>query len=222
MSKNRLDISGLQIAVEGKVVLNDFSLQIEAGEVAALIGANGSGKSSLAHALMGDSRYQILDSSIVQFGGVDLLQMSVEERAKAGLFLAWQTPVSIPGMSVFSLCKASYEAHGKKIAKLTEFKAKLEMLAKRVGLSKEYIARSVNEGFSGGERKRLELLQLLLLQPKLAILDEIDSGLDLNGVKILIQIVQEMSERGTSFLIISHNSKLIEKLGIKKTWKTIN
>src|SRR6185369_7035962 len=127
-----------------------------------------------------------------------------------GLYVAWQAPVTIPGVTVFSLCKASYEAMGYQISTLTEFKKQLESLAERVGLTKEHIGRNVNEGFSGGERKRFELLQLLLLKPKLAILDEIDSGLDVDALRMVGEVVNEMKQVGTAFLLITHYKRLLE------------
>lgn len=221
-----LKISHLNVTVPHKLVLQDFSMSIQnEGEIAAVVGPNGSGKSSLFNVLLGNESYRVSENQKtkkpkIEFEGKDLLAMTSDERARAGLYVAWQNPVVIPGVSVFNLCRASYEARGGKIDKLTEFRDKLESLAVRVGLTKEYIARSVNEGFSGGERKRLELLQLLLLFPKLAVLDEVDSGLDSKGVNTLIAIISEMRAQGTSFILISHNKKLIEKIGIKNIWKT--
>lgn len=217
-----LKITNLTVTVLGKRVLSEMDLKIGEGEIHMLMGVNGSGKSSLAMTLMGDSRYQISDASEVQYLGQDLLKLSSDERARAGLYVSWQSPMVIPGVSVFNLCKASYEAMGNKIDKLIDFRQKLEELALTVGLTREHIMRSVNEGFSGGERKRLELMQLLLLKPKLAILDEIDSGLDRAGLKIVSDIVSDIREEGRSVLIITHNEKLLEKIVIKKIWKITN
>lgn len=219
MTNALLSVEHLQVTVVGKVVLDNLRFEVDRAKVIALLGANGSGKSSLAMALLGDSRFQIQELSRVSLDDKDLVKMSVDERAKAGLFVAWQSPITIPGISVFSLAKAAYESRGKKIEKLTAFKQKLEDLAGQVGLPKEYVSRSVNEGFSGGEKKRLELLQLLLLQPKLAILDEMDSGMDSDGVKRLIGIVKEMKATGTSFILITHNKKLLGQLPIDQTWE---
>lgn len=216
-----LSVKNLQVHVEDKRVLDGVDFHIGSGEVATIMGANGSGKSSLAATLMGDSRYKIQDlgEGKVEFNGKNLLAMTVDERAKAGLYVCWQNPVMIPGVSVFSLCKASYEALGNRIEKLTEFKQKLELIAERVGLTKEHVGRSVNEGFSGGEKKRLELLQLLLLEPKLVILDEIDSGLDSAGVKLVVDIITEMKKKGTSFILITHNKRLLDEVSVDTTWE---
>jgi len=220
-----LSISRLQVVVEGKKVISDLDLEVAVGQVVAITGANGSGKSSLAQAIMGDERYRVAapdgeaSSSKVTFEGKDLLAMSIDERAKAGIFVAWQNPITIPGVSVFSLSKSSFEARGYKIDKLTEFKTRLEEIARDVGLSKEHITRGVNEGFSGGEKKRLELLQLLLIKPKLAILDEIDSGLDGDGLKIVGKLVAQMKLKGTAFILITHNKKLLEEISVDKIFE---
>lgn len=216
-----LTISDLSVTVSGKTVLNGINMEIGNGEVVALLGANGSGKSSLANVLMGNNAYEISGGRI-EFEGENLGAIAVDERVRRGLYVAWQNPLSIPGVSVFNLAKASYESIGKTIEKLTEFKIKLEELAKRVGLGNEHVSRSVNEGFSGGERKRLEILQLLLLQPRLAVLDEIDSGLDSTGVLMMAKVINEMREMGTSFILITHNKKILEKVKINQTLEISN
>lgn len=212
-----LNIKNLQVSVETKTVINDLNLNVNRGEVVALMGSNGSGKSSLAMTLMGDSRYKpMLIDGALEFDGNKLIEMSADERARSGLYNAWQNPISIPGVSVFRLCKASYESQGHKISELVSFKKKLEELATKVGLTKDHVSRNVNEGFSGGERKRLELLQLLLLKPKLAILDEIDSGLDVSGIKTVINIINEMKKDGTAFILITHNKKMLDEILVDK------
>jgi len=216
-----LEIANLEVSVDSKIVLRNFAIKVNEGEVVALMGNNGSGKTTLAQVLMGNSKFEIRNSKVT-FNGKNLLAMSADARSRAGLYSAWQNPVIIPGVTVFNLCKSSYEAHGYKIPKLVELKQKLEELAVKVGLTKDYVSRNVNEGFSGGERKRLELLQLLLLKPKLAILDEIDSGLDSDGVKILIKIVMQMKQAGTAFVIITHSKKLAKDMGVDAIWKTTN
>ncbi|GAB4026431.1 MAG: Fe-S cluster assembly ATPase SufC [Candidatus Microgenomates bacterium] len=206
-----LTISSLSASIAGKRVLDEVSAKLFPSQIVAIIGANGGGKSSLAQVLLGNPEYEI-NAGEVTFGGDNLLKMSVDERARAGLYVAWQNPVTIPGVSVFALCKAAYEAGGRKIDNLSDFKKKLEKLARDVGLNELHISRFVNDGFSGGERKRLELLQILLLKPKLVILDEIDSGLDISGRELIVKVINELKDQGSSFVIISHYEQLIEKL----------
>jgi Fe-S cluster assembly ATP-binding protein len=216
-----LDIQNLQVSVEDKIVLKGFDLVLEPGEVVALVGPNGSGKSSLAMTLLGDSRYKItgVDSKIF-FADQEISKLGVDERSRMGLFVSWQAPLQIPGITVFSLCRETILAQSKKVNSLVEFRKQVEELAEKVGLGSEYVKREVNVGFSGGERKRLEMLQLLLITPKVAVLDELDSGLDISGVDALIKIIGEMKVKGTSFILITHNQKLIDQLEIEKVWKT--
>ena len=221
MTKSILQIDDLWVEVEGKPVLHKIDLTINPAEIVVIMGANGSGKTSLAQVLMGSAAYVVRSTQIL-LDGKDLLKMSIDERARAGLFVAWQNPVNIPGVSVFGLCKSSVEARGEKIDELIDFKHKLEKLAERVGLSSEHISREANVGFSGGERKRLELLQLLLLKPKMAILDEIDSGLDTDGIKILLDVVKDLKKEGASFILITHNKQLYESEIVDQTLEMKN
>lgn len=221
MNEPRLLIKDLQVAVDSKEVIKNLSAEIFESEIVVLMGANGSGKSSLASVLMGNPNYEVVTGEIT-FEGKKILPLKIDERARLGIFVGWQNPVTIPGVSVFNLCKSSYEAAGYKILKLTEFKLKLVELGKRVGLSSEHISRSMNEGFSGGEKKRLELLQLLLLQPKLAILDEIDSGLDMSGVKMMIEVVNELKKAGSSIVLITHNKRMLQEVEADRKWEMKN
>ncbi len=212
-----LEIKDLQVTVENKTVIKNLQIQVKSGEIVALMGPNGSGKSSLAMTLTGDSRYVVeTKKGTLEFEGKSLLEMSIDERARDGLYMAWQNPITIPGVTVFRLCKSSYEAQGHKIGQLVVFKKQLEELAIKVGLTRDHVGRNVNEGFSGGERKRLELLQLMLLKPKLAILDEIDSGLDIDGLKMVGNIINEMHAEGTAFILITHYKKLLDYVAVDK------
>ncbi len=227
MKKPILAVNNLQVTVEDKLVLDGVDFEIAEGEVCLLMGENGSGKSTLAQVLMGDEKYKVsaknqANQPTILFAGEDMLKLSIDERARAGLFVAWQNPVTIPGVSVFNLCRASYEARCGQITKLTDFRLRVEALAKKVGLTPEHVGRSVNEGFSGGERKRLELLQLLLVQPKLAVLDEIDSGIDAKGIKMTAKIVAELRERGVSVMLITHNKVLLQDVRPDHTWEMRN
>lgn len=206
-----LTISRLSANILGKRVLNEVSAKLLSSQIMAIVGANGGGKSSLAQVLLGNPDYEVSEGEIF-FNHKELLGLSVDERARKGLYVAWQNPVTIPGVSVFALCKAAYEARGEKISSLSEFKHRLEELAREVGLTASHVGRFVNDGFSGGEKKRLELLQILLLEPKLIVLDEIDSGLDKDGRELMQNIIHKLKNKGSSFIIISHYEQLIEKL----------
>lgn len=209
-----LAVKNLTVVVDGKTVLSNVNLSIRPGEVVALTGVNGSGKSSLAMTLMGHTAYSVKPTAAtkVEFDGKDLLEMSIDERARAGLFVVWQNPTTIPGVTVFSLAKTVCQAQDKQINSLVDFKEKLEMLLERVGLAKDVVGRSINDGFSGGEKKRLELFWLLLLKPKLVILDEVDSGLDVGGRAMVTKVIDELRVSGTAIIVISHYPELIVQI----------
>ena len=225
-----LDISHLGVLVGKTQVFTDVSLTVNSGEVHVLTGPNGAGKSTMAMTLMGSTQYTVSNlseqiskqESRISFLGQDLLAMKPHERARAGLFVSWQTPPTIPGVSVFAFTKASFEAVRGPVEDVVKFKKNLEIHLARVGLPPAYVGRAVNEGFSGGERKRLELLQLLLLEPKLAIFDELDSGLDEAGRKTMIEIIGEMKKTGAAFVVITHYESLQQALRADYTWKLDN
>lgn len=204
-----LKISDLVANVDGAHVLNGVDLRVLKGKVHILMGPNGSGKSSLAHVLMGDSRYEVKRGEI-RYGRRDLMKMETEERARAGVFLAYQSPVSIPGVSVYQMVKKSYEIVRGESVGAVAFRKKIERALMEVGLEKEYYKRYVNDGFSGGEKKRLELLQMIMLSPSLAILDEIDSGLDIDSLKIVGRAVKGLQEKGSSFVVITHYGRVAD------------
>ena len=193
-----LEIKNLEVAVQDKKIIQGLSLTINKGEVHAMIGPNGSGKSTLANALVGKQDYEV--DGVVTLNNEDVLSMSVTERAKAGLFLSFQSPPSIPGITNYKLVE-HYSTAVKKY--------KNDILLLRLGLCWEQ--RDFNDGASGGERKKNELLQLLQASPKLVILDELDTGLDVDALKIILQIIKERKDK-YGWLVISHSSKVLKDL----------
>lgn len=220
MGKKILEIRKLSAWVGEKEVLGGVELEVLPGQVVALMGPNGSGKTSLARVLMGDPLYKVREakSKTVRFSQKNLLSMGVNERAKAGLFVAWQSPVTIPGVTVFSLCKAIYEARGRKIEGVVKFKRQLVSMLNEVGLSEDVLGRGVNEAFSGGEKKRLELVQMMVSEPQLLVLDEIDSGLDVDAKKLVGEVVTKASQRGAGVLLITHYARMLEHIKVDKVY----
>ncbi len=192
-----LEISDLSARVAGKEILNGVNLTVKAGEVHAIMGPNGSGKSTLAQVLAGREDYEVTRGSVT-FEGQDLLAMRAEERARAGLFLGFQYPVEIPGVNNVYLLKAALNAKRKAAGEpevdAYEFLALIRQKMKFMQMSETFLTRGVNEGFSGGEKKRNEVLQMLVLEPKLAILDETDSGLDIDALKVVSQGVNSLRD----------------------------
>jgi Fe-S cluster assembly ATP-binding protein len=210
-----LQVQDLRVDVAGHGVLKSVSLQARAGQVLVLMGANGSGKSTLGLALAGHPRYQVVAGQ-VRFDGADLLAMDVQQRARAGLFLSFQSPPDIPGVKnnlfIRTALNAQREARGETPLDAFDFLGDARSAAASLGLPDAMLSRAVNDGFSGGERKRNELLQLALMKPKLALLDEIDSGLDIDGVRAVVELVQRLRVQGTAFVVVSHYLQMIELL----------
>ena len=208
-----LTINGLKASVDGKQILRGLDLQIADGEVHAIMGPNGSGKSTLSQVLAGRDDYAI-DGGSVTWDGRDLLEMSTEDRAREGLFLAFQYPVEIPGVSNAYFLKAAVNAvrrhRGLPELDAMDFLSKVKAEMKAVGMREEFLYRSVNEGFSGGEKKRNEVLQMSLLEPKLAILDETDSGLDIDALKVVADGVNRLRSPERSMLVITHYQRLLD------------
>lgn len=197
---------------ESKPLLKNCSWSIRSGSVCLLMGPNGSGKSSLLYTLLGHPDYQVTAGS-VQFFEQNLLALPTYKRARQGIFLAMQDPEAIPGLDVITFLKSIYEVHFQKSIAAAEFLDKAKSLMQIVGLAESILYRSVHEGFSGGEKKRFELAQMLMLQPKLCLLDEIDSGLDVDGLLLLAQCLQAYRQKfpDTAFIIITHvPSKLMQ------------
>ncbi len=208
-----LKIKDLKVEVEGSEILKGINLEIQAGEVHAIMGPNGSGKSTLANVLAGREEYEVT-SGAIEFMGQDLLEMEVEERALAGIFMAFQYPVEIPGVTTANFLKQTLNAirkeRGEEELDAMEMLKLLKEKLKTVGLDEKFLRRSLNEGFSGGEKKRNEILQMAVLEPKLAILDETDSGLDIDALKTVSDGVNDQRGTANAFLIVKHYQRLLD------------
>lgn len=216
--KNVLAIKNLRVSVDGKEILHGLDLKVKRGQIHAIMGPNGSGKSTLAAALAGHPDYEVLPGSGVKLSGADLLELSPDERLKAGLFLAFQYPVEIPGVKVQNFLKKAYDAkfagqEDKQFTSVLAFRQHLQSLAEKLRVDPSLLARGLNEGFSGGEKKRLEILQLAVLEPEFAILDETDSGLDVDAIKQVAAGVKKIvAEQNTGILVITHYQRILDYL----------
>ncbi|MBS0359054.1 MAG: Fe-S cluster assembly ATPase SufC [Proteobacteria bacterium] len=210
-----LVIENLHVEVDGKKILNGISLTVNAGEVHAIMGPNGSGKSTLANVLAGREDYQITSGKIF-YQGNDLLDLSTEQRAQAGIFLAFQYPVEIPGVSNVNFLKAAVNAvrkgQGKPSLDAIDFLTFVREQLKLVHMDEDFLYRAVNEGFSGGEKKRNEILQMAVLEPKLAILDETDSGLDIDALKTVSEGVNALRHPERAMIVVTHYQRLLDHI----------
>jgi len=208
-----IDINNLHASVNGTEIIKGLNLQIGPGEVHAIMGPNGSGKSTLAQALAGKPDYEITAGS-VSYKGTDLLELEPDERARAGLFLGFQYPVEIPGVSNVYMLRAALNARrkdqGQEEIDSVEFMRLVREKAKLMQLDQSFLSRGVNEGFSGGEKKRNEIFQMSILEPDLAILDETDSGLDIDALKVVSNGVNSQRDGQRSFLLITHYQRLLD------------
>ncbi|WP_349408395.1 Fe-S cluster assembly ATPase SufC [Pseudalkalibacillus sp. SCS-8] len=210
MTAPNIKIENLHVSIEGKEIIKGLDLEINGGEIHAVMGPNGTGKSTLASALMGHPKYEITEGKVT-FDGEDLLEMEVDERAKAGLFLAMQYPSEISGVTNADFLRSSINARreeGNEIS-LMKFIRKMDSKMELLDMDESFSQRYLNEGFSGGEKKRNEILQLLMLEPKIAILDEIDSGLDIDALKVVSKGVNDMRSPDFGCLIITHYQRLL-------------
>jgi Fe-S cluster assembly ATP-binding protein len=208
-----LKVKNLHATVGGKSILNGIDLEVKPGEIHAIMGPNGSGKSTLANVLAGRDGYEVTQGS-VEYLGKDLLQLEPEERACEGIFLAFQYPVEIPGVSNMAMLKAAMNSmrkyHGEDEVKAGEFLKLIRQKADLVEMKHEFLKRAVNEGFSGGEKKRNEILQMAMLEPKLALLDETDSGLDIDALKIVSNGVNALRSPERAMVLVTHYQRLLD------------
>ena len=203
-----LDIQDLYVSIDGKEILKGFSLKVAPGEIHALMGPNGAGKSTLAKVLAGHPAYEVT-SGVIFFEGQNINELEPEERAKLGLFMSFQYPLEIPGVTNFQFLHASYSACKAAISE-ADFEKLLQQKMSLMNMKEEFKERSLNEGFSGGEKKRNEILQMAVLEPKMAILDETDSGLDIDAMKIVADGVKKIHNSERGLLLITHYQRLLD------------
>lgn len=207
-----LSIKDLNVAINGREILKNFNLEIKPGEVHAIMGPNGTGKSTLASTLAGKEDYEVTGGQVT-FKEKNLLEMEADERAREGIFLAFQYPVEIPGVSVTNFMKAAVNAKRKHMGlealDAKDFLKLMREKAELVEIKREFLSRSINEGFSGGEKKRNEIFQMAMLEPSLCILDETDSGLDIDALRIVAGGVNKLRDKERSFLVITHYQRLL-------------
>ena len=217
MAESLLQIRDLSVSTEERAILHDINLSIAHGEVHVLMGPNGAGKSTLGGAIMGNPAYTV-DSGSILFDGQDITEEKADARARAGLFLSFQNPLEVPGITLFSFIRSAAEQRGGQRVRIFQFRKKLKALMELLDMDESYLDRDLNVGFSGGEKKKAEILQLLALEPRLAILDETDSGLDVDAVRTVSAGVSRfMEEGGRSLLIITHSTRILTSLPVDRT-----
>jgi len=208
-----LEIKNLHVEVDGKKILNGLDLTVEKGSVHAIMGPNGSGKSTLAHVLAGKADYKVTEGQVL-FDGEDILAMEPDERAAKGLFLAFQYPIEIPGVATMTFLRTALNAQrkrrGEKELLTPEFLKRVRAVASSLGIAQDMLRRGVNVGFSGGEKKRAEILQMSLFEPRLCVLDETDSGLDIDALKVVSEGVNRLRSPERSFVVITHYQRLLD------------
>lgn len=210
-----IEIRNLVVEIEGKRILDGLNLSVKAGEVAAIMGPNGSGKSTLSYVVAGKEDYEVLDGEIL-IDGENILELDASERAAKGVFLAFQYPLEIPGVGTMTFLKAAMNAQrrsrGEPDLATADFMKRVNNAADLLGISREMLKRALNVGFSGGEKKRMEILQMALLQPSFCILDETDSGLDIDALKIVSDGVNALRDPNRAFLVITHYQRLLNHI----------
>jgi len=215
MNNILLTLKDLEASIENKIILNKLNLEVKENEIHVIMGPNGSGKSTLSKVLAGHPSYQINNGSVF-FCNKNLLEMAPEERSHEGLFLAFQYPIEIPGVTNYDFLRIAYNEKRKYLKESEldplEFMKLTEVLLKKLKIKNEFLNRNLNEGFSGGEKKRNEILQMLLLDPKLIILDEIDSGLDVDAIKIICEEIKKNIAQNSSLIVITHYPRILNYL----------
>lgn len=211
-----LDVQGLTVSVDEKPILHKVCMNVGAGETHVIMGPNGAGKSTLGRAIMGDAAYTVNDGKVI-FDGQDITDLSPDKRSRAGLFLSFQAPTEIPGVPISSFLRAMVADREGFDMKGKQFRKHVKTLAAELDFDSSYLDRELGVGFSGGEKKKLEMLQLLLLEPKLAILDETDSGLDVDALSVVSKGMESYrSKTGGALVIITHNTRILEHLDVDK------
>lgn len=207
-----LEVKNLAASINGKQILKDVSFTMKGGEIHALMGPNGAGKSTLGYVMIGHPDY-VVEHGSIKLDGIELVGKLPEERAKAGLFLAYQTPIAVQGVKLSAFLRMAYnQLHPDAKMKIQDFYDELRKNLTKVGLDETFMSRSVNEGFSGGERKRVEILQMMMLKPKFVILDEIDSGLDIDALKMVAEEIKKYFSDQVGFLIITHYQRILKNI----------
>jgi Fe-S cluster assembly ATP-binding protein len=208
-----LEVKNLHVSIGDRKILEGLNLTVKDGEIAAIMGPNGTGKSTLSYVIAGREDYEVTEGEIL-LDGVNLLEMDTTERANAGVFLAFQYPLEIPGVATMTFLKAALNAQarsrGEKELQTPDFMKRVREAAGKLGVKQDMLKRPLNVGFSGGEKKRMEILQMALLQPKLGILDETDSGLDIDALRVVAEGVNALRSKDRSFLIITHYQRLLD------------
>jgi Fe-S cluster assembly ATP-binding protein len=210
-----LEIKNLCVGFEGKMILKGVNMKIAEGEIRALMGPNGSGKTTLSYVLMGHPKYKVIAGKII-LNGEDITKLSPDERAKRGLFLSFQMPVEVSGVTISNFLRQAYNSVNERKLSLLEFRALLEEKCTELGVDKTFLNRYLNQGFSGGEKKKAEILQMLVLNPKIAVLDETDSGLDIDALKKISEGIKKFMTPEKSVIVITHYKRILEHVEPQK------
>ena len=217
MAEDLLNVRSLSAGTDDKPILHDIDLTVGAGECHVLMGPNGAGKSTLGHIIMGDAAYTVTGGSIT-FDGADVTELSADKRSLAGIFLSYQAPVEVPGVPLYSFLRTICQMRPELKTTARKFRQRVGEIADQLELDQSFLMRELNVGFSGGEKKKIEMLQLLLLRPKLAILDETDSGLDVDALGIVSRGIQAYrDEVDGALIVITHNTRILERLTVDRT-----